>query len=292
MKLLMMLQRVVWVGLLVVMSISQMQCSFMPKKLKAFYKLPLPEVEQLVYEQADVKITAVRAGNSKGLPVVFIHGTPGSWEDWKLVITRPELQNRFNLVAVDRPGWGREPMTPKDAPKLSQQSRLLASVLDAASQGEKVILVGHSYGGPIVVRMAIDYPDKVAAIVLLAPILDAELEVVRWYNYAADWALVRWFLPDVLDRANDEMLALPPELSVLGRQMATLQVPVWLVQGLDDRLVDPENAAFARDKWADKAYRETLLANFGHLIPQLRPAEVVLAILSAEERVAMPQSHD
>lgn len=290
MKLLKILQRAFRLGILVVASISQIQCSFMPKELKAFFKLPLPEVEPLVYEAGDVKIRAVRSGNANGMPVVFVHGTPGSWEDWKLVVTRPELQRRFNLVAVDRPGWGKESMSSTDARKLSQQSRLLATVLDAVSQGGKVILVGHSFGGPVVVQMALDYPDKVAAIILLAPILDAGLDVVRWYNHVADWALVKWFLPDALDRANDEMLALPPELAAMNRQMATLEVPVWMVQGLDDRLVKPENAVFARKIWESKAYRETLLPNFGHLIPHLRPGEVVLAILAAEEGVAMPPS--
>lgn len=290
MNVLMTVQRVAWVGLWVAMSISQIQCAFMPKELKAFFKLPLPDVEQLVFDAGGGKISAVRTGNANGVPVVFVHGTPGSWEDWKLVVTRPELQSRFNLVAVDRTGWGREPMTSTDTRNLSQQSRLLAVVLDAVRQGGKVILVGHSFGGPVVVRMALDYPDKVAAIILLAPILDAGLDVVRWYNHLADWTVVKWLLPDALDRANDEMLALPPELSALNRQMGTLQVPVWLVQGLDDRLVKPENAVFAQHKWGHNAYREILLPNFGHLIPHLRPGEVVLILLSAVERVTMPTS--
>lgn len=271
--------------MVVAIGLSLMQCSFMPKKLKVFYKLPLPDVTEQVYEKEGAKIAYVRTGNSQGVPVVFIHGTPGSWEDWKLVIMRPELQNRFNLVAVNRPGWGRSPDRSLNVPKLSQQAHLLAPVLDAAGKGEKVILVGHSFGGPVAVRMALDYPEKVAAIILLAPILDMEQGVVRWYNHLADWALVKWFLPDILELANDEMLALPEELPALGRQMASLRLPVMLVHGLEDSLVDPDNAVFARHKWADTAYRETLLANFGHLIPQLRPGEVVLAILSASERI-------
>ena len=148
-----------------------------------------------------------------------------------------------------------------------------------------MILVGHSLGGPIALRMAVDFPDRVAGIVLLAPSLDPELDAVRWYNRLADYLLVKFILPDMLNRSNAEILALPKELRMLADMMDTIRIPVVAVHGLTDELVDPGNTDFARKKMPHAIYRETLLPNFGHLIPQLRPAEVVLALEAAADLI-------
>lgn len=269
---------VIW---LTIACLSLLNCSLMPDELEEFYTLPLPEVTHLAYAAHGNQISYVQTGNSQGVPVVFVHGSPGSWEDWKLVIVRPQLQSLFKLVALDRPGWGRNAQLSSPAPKVSQQSRLLRPVLDAVAKGEKVILVGHSLGGPIVVQMAIDDPARVAAVVLLAPSLDPDLDAVLWFNRLADYMLVKMILPDMLVRANDEILALPQELHNLAARMKSINIPVIVVYGQKDALVHPGNALFARRKLVNAAYKETRLVNFGHLIPQLRPGEVVLAIETA-----------
>lgn len=280
------LLRTIAVGLVMLSaSLGLLQCSFMPEALEAFYALPLPDVSQRVHQAGNKRITYAQTGNPGGRPVVFIHGSPGSWEDWKLVMSRPRMQRRFNMLAVDRPGWSRDQELSAVVPELNQQSRFLRSILDGIDSKEKAILVGHSLGGPIAVRMAVDYPQKVAAIVLLAPSLDPELDAVRWYNRLADSILVQFFLPEMLVRSNAEILALPQGLRELAEEMGMIRMPVVAVHGLKDELVDPGNTDFARSTLANAVYDETLLPNFGHLIPQLRPAEVVLAIETAEDLV-------
>lgn len=263
--------------------VGLVQCSFMPEGLEAFYALPLPDVSLRVHMADNARITYAQTGNPRGRPVVFVHGSPGSWEDWKLVMSRPRMQYRFNMLAADRPGWSRDEEPSDVVPELTQQSRLLRSILDVVDPKEKVILVGHSLGGPIIVRMALDYPEKVAAIVLLAPSLDPELDAVRWYNRLADYVLVQFFLPEMLVRSNAEILALPQGLRELAAKLGMIKIPVVAVHGLKDELVDPGNSDFARSKLTNAVYDETLLPNFGHLIPQLRPAEVVLAIETAAD---------
>jgi len=263
-------------------------CSFMPDELKEFFALPLPEVESGSYLHDTYRISYVRTGNPMGMPVVFVHGSPGSWEDWKLVLTRSRLKARFNLIAVNRPGWDKNlPETPV-VPELSAEADMLRKALDLGRAGRKVILVGHSLGGPLALQMAVDYPDKVAAVVLLAPSLDPDLDAVLWYNKLADYKLVRFFLPRMLAKSNDEIMALPKALRTLGQEMAAIDKPVILVQGDKDRLVDPGNATYARKKLVNARFHETVLPNFGHLIPHLRPAEVVLAIEDAADLVDAP----
>jgi uncharacterized protein len=262
-----------------------MHCAGMPKELKEFYALPLPAVEKGSYPYGAGRISYVRTGNPDGMPVVFIHGTPGSWEDWKLVLARPRLKRRFNLIAVNRPGWDDASPDAPVVPDLSVQSEMLHKVLDMGQPGQKAILVGHSLGGPIALQMAADYPDKVAAVVLLAPCLDPDLDAVRWYNKLADNKLAKLILPQKLAKANDEIMALPQSLRSLGKQLAAIHMPVVLVQGDKDELVDPGNAAYAKKKLINAQFHEVILPNFGHLIPHMRPAEVVLAIEAAARMI-------
>ncbi len=262
-----------------------LSCSFMPDELQQFFKLPLPAVERGRYLFNTEQISYVRTGNPAGMPVVFVHGSPGSWEDWKLILSRSRLKERFNLIAVNRPGWEDKPSTNRVVPELATQSRMLGKALDLGKAGQRVILVGHSLGGPLVLQMAADYPEKVAAIVLLAPSLDPDLDAVLWYNKLAEYKVIRYFLPRPLAKSNDEIMALPQALRALGEEMAAIDKPVVLVQGDKDELVDPGNAVYARKKLIHARYHEVILPNFGHLIPHLRPAEVVLAIEDAADMI-------
>jgi len=63
------------------------RCSFMPDELEEFFDLPQPEgIKWGSYDIDGVTVSYAQTGNPDGIPVLLVHGTPGSWEDWKLVI--------------------------------------------------------------------------------------------------------------------------------------------------------------------------------------------------------------
>src|SRR5687768_13657084 len=44
---------------------------------------------------------------SPDLPtLVFIHGSPGSWMNYMRFMCDPEMQKKFRMVSIDRPGFG------------------------------------------------------------------------------------------------------------------------------------------------------------------------------------------
>src|SRR3546814_16092495 len=51
--------------------------------------------------------------------------------------------------------------------------------------GAPAIVVGHSLGGPIAAKLAMDYPDRVRGLLLLAPSVAPALEAPRWYQRLA-----------------------------------------------------------------------------------------------------------
>ncbi len=98
---------------------------------------------------------------------------------------------RARLVSVDRLGFGRS--TPgKVETSLRKQAESLVPLLRSLAGPGKPILVGHSYGGPVIAKIAMDHPELVGGLVMVAPSIDPGLEKLRWYNHVASWRFLNW----------------------------------------------------------------------------------------------------
>ena len=217
----------------------------------------------------------VQAGQDQAPTVLFIHGTPGSWEAFSAYMIRPDLAGHFQLISVDRPGFGGSAAGGL-LPKLVDQAEVIAQVLQDRAPA---IVVGHSLGGPIAVQLAVDFPQLVAALVLVAGSFDPALEAPRWYTKLADSWPLRYAVPQAMRAANDEVLVLADELEGLRSRWGELAVPVTLIQGGKDRLVYPENADFAKRMLGERA-RVVHLPNAGHFVLWDQPDVIAEAILA------------
>ncbi len=94
--------------------------------------------------------------------VVFLHGQPGAGSDFAEVAALLPLG--VNVLAPDRPGYRSNPLPARGA---EQNARWLVDLLDDAGL-ERVVLIGHSYGGGIALLAATMIPDRVQALVLVA----------------------------------------------------------------------------------------------------------------------------
>lgn len=65
-------------------------------------------------------------------------------------------------------------------------------------------------------------------------------EAPRWYNLLADSASLAWAVPDEMAWSNREMMVLSAELRKLEAAAGQLRMPVTLIQGEKDSLVDPQ----------------------------------------------------
>lgn len=211
---------------------------------------------------------AVVATDTSAKPlVIFIHGSPGSWQGWADYLDDEALRAKAHLIAVDRPGFGNSGAG-KVERSLAQQSKDLAPLLNRARKGQRVILVGHSYGGPLAVRLAMDHPTKVTDLILLAASVDPELEETKWYQYPADWRLIRWAVPESLVVTNQEIMALQQELTTMLPQWATLRQRVSIVHGEKDDLVPVANVDFAVKQLVNAASVEVIrLPMSNHFLP-------------------------
>jgi pimeloyl-ACP methyl ester carboxylesterase len=99
--------------------------------------------------------------------VVVLHGASGNLRDWTFGPAQI-LAERHEVIVFDRPGHGLSGW-PAGGERLAVQARLLRGALSALGI-ERTILVGHSYGGALALAWALDAPETVAGLLLLAAV--------------------------------------------------------------------------------------------------------------------------
>ena len=99
-------------------------------------------------------------------PIVLLHGAGCNVEDLRELAER--LAARHRVILVDRPGQGWSKSNSRSSSSPAAQAAILREVFDRIGVSRAVV-VGHSFGGAVAAAFALDYPDRVAALVLLAP---------------------------------------------------------------------------------------------------------------------------
>jgi len=239
------------------------------------------------YSVGSRSIHYAEIGRDNAGAVIFIHGTPGSWHAFAHYLADTDLSQTLKMIAVDRPGFGKSDYG-KLVPSLSEQASLLLPLLESYDSGCGVILVGHSLGAPVAVRLAMDFPGKVSALILIAPSLDPDLEAPRWFNRLAELDAVSWLVPSELILANQEVMVLQDELTQMLPLWNSLDIPVIVIQGNKDNLVDPANADFAEQKILTKL-KVVRVDKGGHFIlwkqPELIKSELVELVESQRNNI-------
>ena len=101
-----------------------------------------------------------------GPPVVLLHSSVSGNRQWRALIA--DLQDRYRLLAPNLLGYGATPPWAADRPqRLSDQAAVVHAAL--AGVDGPVALVGHSFGGAVAMRAAVELGDRVRALVLLEP---------------------------------------------------------------------------------------------------------------------------
>ena len=202
------------------------------------------------------------SGSAKQL-IVFVHGTPGSYTAFRTYLNDPVMQEKFHMISVTRPGWRSD--ADAKVPSLDEQAAALRPLLEMDTSGKGALLMGHSYGGPVIARTAMNYSNLVAGLVFVATTGDPELSGPRWYNRFAV-ALPRFLLGASLKGANAEIMPLRPQLEAMLPRWQDLDMPVLIVQGDEDRLVHPGNALFMQRMLVNAEVRYLHREGIGHFV--------------------------
>ncbi len=273
----------VWVALFTVVALMMVFSNcvhFTTQRARAdaFFKRQSLEPRYHTYQHDGREMFFAEVGERNRTPVVFVHGSPGSWGAFLSFMGRRELLQRAHLISVDRPGFG-ESGRGKPEKSLRAQAAAIQPILKQFATQKPAILVGHSFGGPVIARLAADFPELVGGLILVAPSIDPELEKTKWYQIPADWKLFSWMVPTDLVTTNREILPLKAELEELLPLWSEIRAPVTVIQGEKDGLVPPANADFAERVLTNASLKVIRDPELDHFIPWKRPDMIVDAIL-------------
>lgn len=252
-------------------------------EVEKFFESSLYKPTSEFYEVNGYQMHYKYLDNGQDASLVFIHGTPGSWDAFASYFKDSALYNRANLLSPDRPGFGKSSYG-KPIRSLEEQSLLLKPMLEAVPAPR--ILIGHSLGGPIVARMAMDYPELIDGIIMLAPALDPALEPDEdWFRIPMRWPVIRENAPKIMRISNEELVFLAEELELMLPLWANIQTPSVVIQGGKDNLVHPGNAAFADSMLVNAPKDIVFLEEQNHFLPWNEYNLVKQKILALLDRV-------
>ena len=233
-----------------------------------------------------------------GQPLVLISGLGYPLWQWHKMV--PFLAEHFQVITFDNRGVGQsdKPSGPYTAQMLAADT---AGLLDALGI-EKAIIAGHSMGGFIAQAMALDFPQKVAKLILCStnfggphhvPVTAEAMKVLtdvtsdaltRFKNglavsTAPDWSeknpemiedWVKWRVANPIDPAPYQAqmaigFGLMPEAAAFENKLPRLNVPTLILFGAHDKVVPPENASLLAEKISGS--KVVILPNAGHFFP-------------------------
>lgn len=174
--------------------------------------------------------------------LVIIHGSPGSWFHYMKFMRDSAMQTKFRMVVFDRPGFGYSDYG--EAMHLQDQCKLLLPVIQSLKTDKPMFLCGHSYGGPVVTKLAADAPDLFKKVVIVAGAIDPAQEKKETWRHIMDYKPLNWFLPGVYQTSNTELLYLKKDLYPLANDLQNIKTDVLFVHGDKDTWVPIENVAY------------------------------------------------
>ena len=250
----------------IVMCQSCMTMRMTSKETRAFF-----DGRKIAFENKTIAVGKhhlhyVQTGKADNPTLFFVHGSPGSWDAFKNYLTDSLLLSKFRMIAVDRPGFGYSDFGV--AQDLDEQSDLLLKLIEHTNNKQPIILVGHSLGGPVIVRMAVDRPMLFEQLVVLAGSVDPDAETQELWRRPLMWKPIRYLVPGALRPSNDELWWLKSDLIRMKPKLGNITAKVLIIHGTEDPLVPYSNVAFMKRELRNAKMTDIIpIEKANHFIP-------------------------
>lgn len=114
------------------------------------------------------------AGDEGAPPVILIHGFISSNLIWSHILL-PLANEGFRVIAPDLPGYGYSDKPRGALYTIEEQARAVVGLMDRLGI-KRATIVGASYGGAVAAMLALDYPERVAKLVLVGAVSNDEVK--------------------------------------------------------------------------------------------------------------------
>jgi pimeloyl-ACP methyl ester carboxylesterase len=129
---------------------------------------------------ATLNVVDIGPRDAVGPPVVMIHGASSNLEAMRQPLG-DLLARHHRVILIDRPGHGWSSRARLEDSTPAIQARMIDEALVKMNIGPAILVV-HSWAGALGARMALDHPERVAGLVMLAPVAYPWRGGVGWYN--------------------------------------------------------------------------------------------------------------
>ena len=212
------------------------------------------------------KIHYIETGNSNNPTLFFVHGSPGSWDAYKEYLKDTLLLKKYRMIAVDRPGFGYSNF--RDAKKLTIQAERLEEFINKIDNKKQLVLIGHSMGGPVIVKMATLNPSLYQHLVILSGAVDPTAETPEKWRAIIKTFPLRYLIPGALRPCNDELWWLKKDLIEMKPNLKKVTSLITIIHGTKDPLVPYSNMAFMQKELVNARKIDTIsIKNANHFIP-------------------------
>jgi pimeloyl-ACP methyl ester carboxylesterase len=258
----------------------------------------------------------------EGPTLLFIHGLGASMRVFTHSLLE-RLSEEFRVVLMERPGSGESTRGPDACARVRAQAETVAAFMKELGL-ERPLLVGHSLGGAVALTVALEHPEQVRGLALVAPLAGLQQTVPAVFNRLiitsrALRKLTAWtvatpasilkraevldtlFGPDAVPpdygtagggllglrpksfcAASEDLVALEGELPPLVARYAELRMPVGILYGTGDRVLDHRLHGVEVASKIEGAELE--LIEGGHMLPLTAPEVVAAFVKKVAER--------
>ncbi|MEP7236354.1 MAG: alpha/beta hydrolase [Ferruginibacter sp.] len=224
---------------------------------------------QVSFHYTDVNDKGVhyaKAGADTLPTLFFVHGSPGSWDAFKMYMMDTDLLQHFRIISVDRPGFGYSGFG--TAWHLAGQAVMINKVIQKENNQKPLHLIGHSIGGPVIVQLAQDYPTEIASLTILAGSISPTDEPKEYWRYLFLHTPLGLLMPGAFKTSNDEIVYFKKELYRMDTGYAAIQMPVTFIHGDADKFVTVKNVDYGKKKLAaNPKVKVIIIPGASHFIP-------------------------
>ena len=220
-----------------------------------------------------VELFCATTGNDTLPPLLLIHGAPGGWFSNISFVDDPDLQARYHIISVSRPGYHKSKFKNrrKALTSIQLQATAIHQALRLNRSSRQGVVFGTSYGAPIAAKLAIEHPDEFYHLIMVAGALDPENEKFWWFHRYLQSLFVRLSLPRFINTATEEKFSHIRELQLLLPEWPKLTTPTTVIQGDKDQIVPTINFQFAKAQLKNKQAEFIFISGAGHLIRRTHP---------------------
>jgi pimeloyl-ACP methyl ester carboxylesterase len=167
---------------------------------------------------AGARLNVVELGprDAAGPPVVMIHGASANLESMRPI--GELLAKNHRVILIDRPGHGWSTRDDLENSTPAMQAKMIDEVLGKLGAGAAIVVV-HSLAGALGPLLALDYPQRVAGLVMLAPVAYPWPGGVGWYNKVVTAPVIGPLLAYTITLPLGLILADPGARSVFAPQI-------------------------------------------------------------------------